>query len=112
MSDFELFLREGDFFKSVEKESFLKTFVAHKLRLKLITFKKNSYKSFSYEEFMVQCLEIRIFLEHFAHFFNDKNLQKLDLIFDENIFVKFMKKREKIFKLIKKVNKNLKIYKG
>lgn len=112
LSDFELFLREGEFFKSVEKESFLKAFVAHKLRLKLITFKKNSYKSFSYEEFMAQCLEIRIFLEHFAHFFDDKNLQKLALIFDENIFVKFMKKREKIFKLIKKVNKNLKIYKG
>lgn len=112
LSDFELFLREGDFFKSVEKESFLKTFVAHRLRLKLIIFKKNSYKNFSYEEFMAQCLEIRIFLEHFAHFFNDKNLQKLALIFDENVFVKFMKKREKIFKLIKKVNKNLKIYKG
>lgn len=112
LSDFELFLREGDFYKSAKEELFLKIFVAQKLRLKLILFKKNLIKNFSYEEFMAQCLELRIFLEHFAHFFDDKHLAKLKAIFDEDIFIKFIKKRMKILKLIEKTSKKLKIYKG
>ncbi|MBS4235560.1 hypothetical protein [Campylobacter vulpis] len=112
LNDFELFLREGEFYKSAKKDVFLKVFVAQKLRLKLILFKKFFIRNFSYDEFMFQCLELRIFLEHFADFFNDKNLEKLKAVFDEDIFIKFIKKQMKILKLIEKTSKNLKIYKG
>ncbi|MEB2816309.1 hypothetical protein [Campylobacter upsaliensis] len=111
LSDFELFLREGEFYKSAKEEVFLKVFVARILRLKLIEFKR-FYENFSYEEFRLKCLEIRIFLEHFSFLFREKNLQKLQNLFNEDIFIQFIKKREKILKLIQKTNKHLKIYKG
>ncbi|EAH8338207.1 hypothetical protein EU792_07850, partial [Campylobacter upsaliensis] len=68
--------------------------------------------NFSYEEFRLKCLEIRIFLEHFSFLFREKNLQKLQNLFNEDIFIQFIKKIEKILKLIQKTNKHLKIYKG
>lgn len=116
-SDFDFFIKENSFYEGSQKDKLFKQILADEFRKKLIFFKKNLLKNFENEKFSRSFSGLLIFLEYFCNFFDIKPLNKLNEKFflfkdREKAIVKIIKKREKFFKLISRINRELKIYKG
>lgn len=114
--DFDFFIKESSFYKGEQKEKFFKQLVALQLRKKLLMFKRFFSQGSEYQVLEDKIMELKIFLEYFSTFFQCKSLEKLArkyFLHTQTIsFSKLSKKKEKLFKLITKASKNLKIYKG
>jgi len=114
LSDFDIFIKEKYFYQGVYKDYFLKQIMALVLRKKLILFKKTLIKENL--DFKDDFLELKILLECFYDIYGIPNLEKLYHKYFAYSYEKFSNKAQskkiKLYQLLSRCAKNLKIYKG